>query len=94
MKLVCDYPLNTKKKIVEFKVASLTINIVFGANSKSNKPQNGPTFHVHASQVFHNRKKKRIHCCNIYIYIYIYEATNVTKNLKQSCEIDLQIKFQ
>jgi hypothetical protein len=50
-----DYTLNTNFFFVESKVASLTTNIVFGANYKS---KNGLTFHVHASQVFHNRKKK------------------------------------
>jgi hypothetical protein len=65
---------------------------VFGANYKSNEPQNGSTFHVHASKVFTIEWKKRIHCCNI--YIYIYETTNVVENLKQSCEIDLQRNSQ
>jgi hypothetical protein len=63
MRLVCDYTLNTKKQIVESKVASFATNIMFGVNYRSNKPQNGPTFHVHASQVFHNRKKKKSHYC-------------------------------
>jgi hypothetical protein len=91
MKLVCDYTLNTKKQIVDSKVASFATNIVFGTNYRSNRPQNGPTFHVHASQVFHNRKKKKE---SLLQKNKKNKTTNVAKNLKQSCEIDLQRKFQ
>jgi hypothetical protein len=40
-------------QIVELIVASLATNIVSGANYMSVRPQNGPTFHEHASQGFH-----------------------------------------
>jgi hypothetical protein len=41
------------KQILELTITSLTTGIVFGANCMSNKSQNGPTFHEHASQGFH-----------------------------------------
>jgi len=70
MKLVYDYTLNTKFFFVKSKVASLATNIVFGASYRSNRPKNGPTFHVRASQAFHNRKKKK-DLLLLFIYIYM-----------------------
>jgi hypothetical protein len=41
---------NNERQIVEPKIGSFTINIVFETNYKSIKPQIGPTSHEHATQ--------------------------------------------
>ncbi len=41
------------KKLVKLIIASFATNIVFRANYMFVRPQNGPTFHEHASQGFH-----------------------------------------
>jgi len=44
---------HTKKQIITLAIASPTNNIMFKANCRSIKPQNGPTLHEHATQGFH-----------------------------------------
>jgi hypothetical protein len=43
----------TYKQIVELVITSISTIFVFGTNSMSIGPQNGPTPHEHASQSFH-----------------------------------------
>jgi hypothetical protein len=44
---------HTKKQIITLAIASPTNSIMFKANYRSIRPQNGPTLHEHAKQGFH-----------------------------------------
>lgn len=44
---------HTKKQIITLAIASPTDSIMFKTNCRSIRPQNGPTFHEHATQEFH-----------------------------------------